>query len=253
MNTAKISSHIRLWLKIIPCLSVLTANAGAFTLPANSEQLILGISDSWNSSAFNLQFFEKQRDGQWRAVSGQIPVRGGRDGLVWGRGLHPLTANSTIKKEGDWKTPCGVFAIGGAYGYAPNIKKHAKLPYHQIANGDLWVSDTNSPQYNQFVALGRPTVSDWEKREQMRLGDPSHSLKLFIAHNSAPNIQSGAGSAIFFHLWRANGDKPTAGCTAMSRDNLEKLIAWIDPGKKPLYVLLPEEIYHKVKTEWKLP
>ncbi|MDR0534112.1 MAG: L,D-transpeptidase family protein [Verrucomicrobiales bacterium] len=225
----------------------------AFTLPPGSQQLVLGIADDWQSSRITLQCFEKQNDNRWLTVSGSIPARGGRDGLVWGRGLNPLTANSIVKKEGDWKTPCGVFAIGGAYGYAASVRKHANLPYHQIVPGDLWVSDTSSPQYNQFVALGHPAVSAWEKHEQMRLNDPSHSLKLFIAHNATPGIVPGDGSAIFFHIWRANGEKPTAGCTAMAQDDLAKLIAWIDPAKKPLYVLLPKDVYLKVKAAWQLP
>jgi L,D-peptidoglycan transpeptidase YkuD (ErfK/YbiS/YcfS/YnhG family) len=234
-------------------LPFLAISAQAFTLPADSQQIILGLADNWQSSTFTIQTFEKQPNGQWLAISGQIPVRGGRDGLVWGRGLHPLTANTVIKKEGDWKTPCGVFALGGAYGYSANIQKHPNLPYHQIIPGDLWVEDSQSPKYNQFIALGRPANSDWERRQQMRLNDPAHSLKLFIDHNAAPDIQPGAGSSIFFHIWRANGGKPTAGCTAMAKDHLQEIIAWVDPAKKPLYVLLPKNVYEKVKIEWRLP
>jgi len=249
-----IFAALRLRVNILSLFIIfVTVNANAFTLPTDSKQLILGLADDWQSSRITQQCFEKQNDGHWLAASGSIPARGGRGGIVWGRGLNPLTANSEIKKEGDWKTPCGVFAIGGAYGYAAGIEKHADLPYHQIMPGDLWVSDIHSPQYNQFVTLGRPAVSAWEKEQQMRLNDPSHSLKLFIGHNAAPGIVPGAGSAIFFHIWRANGEKPTAGCTAMARNDLVKLIAWIDPEKRPLYVLLPKDVYLKTKAGWQLP
>ncbi|MDR1145991.1 MAG: L,D-transpeptidase family protein [Verrucomicrobiales bacterium] len=239
---------------VMPLLALLTVSAQAFTLPADSRQLVLGLADRWSSSNLTLQLFEQQA-GRWVAVSDPIPARGGRDGLAWGRGLHPLTMTGEIKQEGDWKTPCGVFTIGGAYGYAADrdVHRRANLPYHRIVAGDLWVEDARSPKYNQFIALGRPADSDWERRQQMRLNDPAHSLKLFIAHNAPPTVSAGAGSAIFFHIWRAGGEPPTAGCTALARDRLTQLIAWIDPAQKPLYVLLPKDVYAKVRAEWRLP
>ena len=87
----------------------------------------------------------------------------------------------------------------------------------------------------------------------MKQGDHAHSLKLFIAHNPAPGAVPGAGSSIFFHIWRADGTKPSAGCTTLSEPNLRRLIATVDPAKKPLYVLLPEEEYRRVARTWKLP
>ena len=39
----------------------------------------------------------------------------------------------------------------------------------------------------------------------------------------------------------------------MEEAKLRELIAWIDPGKKPIYVLLPEAEYAAKKDEWKLP
>jgi hypothetical protein len=39
----------------------------------------------------------------------------------------------------------------------------------------------------------------------------------------------------------------------MEEAKLRQLIAWIDPGKQPIYVLLPEAEYTVKKTAWKLP
>jgi hypothetical protein len=39
----------------------------------------------------------------------------------------------------------------------------------------------------------------------------------------------------------------------MEEPKLRQLIAWIDPNKKPLYVLLPAQEYAAKKAEWKLP
>jgi hypothetical protein len=39
----------------------------------------------------------------------------------------------------------------------------------------------------------------------------------------------------------------------MAEENLKRLIATIDPAKRPVYVLLPQAEYEKLRPEWKLP
>lgn len=87
----------------------------------------------------------------------------------------------------------------------------------------------------------------------MRQGDHAHSLKLFVAHNAPPNVDPGGGSAIFFHIWRGGGSKPTAGCTTIEESRLRQLIAWVDPDKQPVYALLPQSEYDAKRAAWKLP
>jgi len=83
--------------------------------------------------------------------------------------------------------------------------------------------------------------------------DYPHSLKMFIAHNAHPNVVAGGGSSIFFHIWRREGVSASAGCTTMQENKLRELIAAVDPGRSPLYVLLPRAEYEKLKPTWKLP
>lgn len=87
----------------------------------------------------------------------------------------------------------------------------------------------------------------------MKQSDPAHALKLYIGHNSPPHTIPGDGSSIFFHIWRAGGAKPTAGCTTMDEAKLRQLIAHIDPSRNPIYVLLPDKEYAKLREAWKLP
>ncbi|MFM8981576.1 MAG: L,D-transpeptidase [Spartobacteria bacterium] len=224
----------------------------AFELPADCRQCVVGIAADWNSSRVEVRVFEK-KDGGWAQSAGPWSGRLGKNGLAGGLGLHPLPGGVPGKREGDLRAPAGVFALGGAYGYAPQIAKNPALPYRQITTRDLWVEDPASPDYNRHVLLDSAPATAWEKKQQMKQGDPAHSLKLFIAHNPAPGAVPGAGSSIFFHIWRADGAKPSAGCTTLSGQNLRSLIASIDPAKNPLYVLLPEEDYRRVAREWKLP
>jgi L,D-peptidoglycan transpeptidase YkuD (ErfK/YbiS/YcfS/YnhG family) len=170
-----------------------------------------------------------------------------------GRGLHPVPPGATTKQEGDLRSPAGVFRIGGAWGYAPAIRKHPKLSYRKVSTRDLWVEDPASPQYNSHVILDHEPLTPWEKKQQMKQSDPAHALKLFIAHNAPPKPISGAGSSIFFHIWRGSGSRPTAGCTSMEDAQLRALIARIDPARQPLYVLLPKADYETQRLIWKLP
>ena len=228
------------------------AFALAFELPADCRQCILGLAPDWNSSRVEVRVFERNGGG-WSLTAGPWSGRLGKNGLAWGIGLHPLPDGVIAKREGDLRAPAGVFALGGAYGYAPRIEKAPALPYRQITTRDLWVEDPASPDYNRHVRLDFEPATAWEKKQQMKQGDPAHSLKLFIEHNPPPEAVPGAGSSIFFHIWRAGGTKPSAGCTTLSEENLRSLIAAIDPAKNPVYVLLPEEEYRRVAREWKLP
>ena len=226
--------------------------ACGFELPATSTQCVVGVADGWTSSHATLSFYEK-RGGTWRQLGEAWPARLGKHGLVWGRGLHPLPRGASTKREGDFLAPAGVFHIGGVWGYAPGIRKHPQLFYHQVSSRDLWIEDPASPDYNRHVMLDHEPAGAWEKKQQMRQDDPAHALKLFIAHNAPPKVVANAGSSIFFHIWRAAGSKPTAGCTTMAEGDLRQLIARLDPACQPVYVLLPKAEYAKYRAAWKLP
>lgn len=226
--------------------------ATAFELPSRSTQCLVGTADEWDSSTVTLRFYEK-REGRWTAVGDAWKARLGAKGLIWGHGLHSLPAKAATKKEGDLRSPAGVFAIGGAWGSDARIQKHPELPYRRVTSRDLWVEDAASPQYNRHVILSHEPATPWEKKQQMKQNDPAHSLKLFIAHNAAPKVIPNAGSSIFFHIWRAGGTRASAGCTTMDKPKLQWLISKIDPARHPLYVLLPKNEYATLREPWKLP
>ena len=239
-------------MRILFLMAAMACGARGFELPAGSSQLLVGIAETWDSSRATLAYYEKS-GGRWQRVGEPWPARLGRSGLAWGRGLHPVPDGAIMKKEGDWRAPAGVFEIGGAWGYDPAIRRHPELAYRQISPRDLWVEDAGSPHYNRHLVLSRHPATAWEKKQQMKQGDHAHSLKLFIAHNAPPKVVPGAGSAIFFHIWRDGGGRPSAGCTTMDERKLRELIARLDPARKPLYVLLPRAEYDRYRTAWELP
>lgn len=240
---------MRLVLFLLVALSI---PLGAFDLPRASQQVVVGVTNAWDSSTVTVSLYE--RSGRsWKRTAGPWNGRVGKKGLAWGRGIHPVPKGAAMKREGDWRSPAGVFHIGGVWGYAEKIQKHPRLPYRRVTTRDLWVEDPSSKYYNQHVVLDHEPRAAWEKKAQMKQNDYPHSIKLFIAHNAPPRPVSGGGSSIFFHIWRGGGSKPTSGCTTLPEPALRQLIARLDPSVQPLYVLLPKADYDQNRRAWKLP
>ncbi len=227
-------------------------------VPASCTQAIVGITEGWNSSHVTLSLLEKQSDGRWARVLGPIPGRLGRNGCVWGLGMHSNPRRATIKQEGDGRSPAGIFALGGLWvTHKKPVQHHKGIPLVKVGPRDLWVSDTSMPKlYNRYVRLDHPARTEWELREQMRQTDYPHSIKLLICHNTwetAGRPVNGAGSSIFFHIWRRDGASPTAGCTSMAEPQLRAIIARLTPERRPVYILLPRQEYQQLRKSWRLP
>ena len=164
--------------------------------------------------------------------------------------LRP-TDRKPRKTEKDGRAPAGIFALGTLHGYAPAPPKGTAWPYLQVGPYDAWIDDPKLPHYNEHVRVDPRQIPDWFEKQKMRLGDNAYKWLLEIRHNTNP-AEPGAGSAIFFHV-RRGADRPTAGCTAMAVEDLERFIAWLKPEAKPYYVLLPREEYDQLRAAWKLP
>ncbi len=184
----------------------------------SSRQAILVTNNDPSSSNVNIYALERDTAG-WRTVTG--PLKGN---IGW-NGFAP----SGMKREGDGKTPSGIYPLGIVFGYAPSM--NTRMPYRQAMKDDFWVDDVNSPFYNCWVTgdVGAASV------EKMRCNNDLYKYGVVVEYNTKPVIK-GFGSAIFFHVWRKAG-VPTAGCVAMSEKDIVKLITWLDPEKKPMAVM----------------
>lgn len=204
----------------------------ASDLPANCRQLLVVLAPDDKSIFAELRMLERGADGAWKQKGETIPVTVGRTGLAWGLGEHKSSppADFRIKLEGDGCSPAGVFRLAFAFGEAP--APVCKLPYIPITETLLAVDDPQSQSYNQIVDSAQVT-KDWASTEFMRREDGLYRRGIVVAHN--PANQPGAGSCIFMHLWRGEG-QPTAGCTAMRVENLERILAWLDPALEPRLV-----------------
>ncbi len=229
------------------------------TLSPGTTQLIVGLADDWSSTRATLTRFERKPGGVWVRIGAPIPARLGPTGLAWGLGLTDVrdVAASALgsapdKVEGDRRAPAGLFPLETVYAYDAIWRKRTAMPFVEVGPNDLFVEDPTSPLYNTHVRLTHAPSTAWEKQQQMEQGDEAHRLKVFVGHNSHPPVP-GRGSAIYLHVWRKDGASPTAGCTAMSFDNLSAVVRWIKPSASPVYVLLPKRVYPNVQSAWDLP
>jgi L,D-peptidoglycan transpeptidase YkuD (ErfK/YbiS/YcfS/YnhG family) len=219
-----------------------------------ARQLVLVTTPDWNATGGQMRTFERDARGAWREVGVAVPVTVGRSGSGWGLGLHPAQAAGPQKREGDGRAPAGVFAIGTAFGYAPSAR--TALPYAAMQRSHWCMDVVDSPLYNRIVDAGE--VGDAAVQgstEPMRLdlhnkGDQRYASGFVIEHNAGAT--KGAGSCIFAHLWGKPG-QATAGCTAMAPDSMQRLYAWLAPDARPVFALLPQAEYERLRTAWDLP
>lgn len=218
------------------------------------EQMLVVTTKDWTSVPGELRRFERPKASQpWREVGSHIPVVVGRGGLGWGRGLHPVDpASGPAKKEGDGKSPAGIFGLSAAFGLAePEKVKGIKLPYLQLLSGIECVDDPASRHYNSIVDRARIAQPDWSSSEKMREIGAEYRLGIVVEHNTELR-EAGQGSCIFLHIWKGP-ERGTSGCTAMAGDKIELLLAWLDPDARPVLVQLPDTEYRRLKKDWSLP
>jgi len=247
------SSTVVLWL----ALAAVPASAKQKAPLDSSTELLVVTTSDWNAVDGTLQRYQRAKPNKkWSKVGEPVRIVVGKNGLGWGSGLLPVDSlglsapSDPVKKEGDGKAPAGVFQLGEVFGYAAKEVPGWKMPYVSLTPSVECVDDTSSKFYNRV--LSRESASpDWNSSEHMLRPDELYSWGIIVEHNSNPP-RAGGGSCIFLHIWRGPG-QGTVGCTAMPREQLESILAWLDPQSRPLLVQLPAPQYQQLKKRWKLP
>lgn len=138
-------------------------------------------------------------------------------------GLNGLSSN---KKEGDLKTPKGLFSIGNLYYRKDRIKNiSSNLNSKVITKKLLWCHDLSSKKfYNKLVYKNKNL-----KGESLYRKDHKYDLLIPIKYNTYKRIV-GKGSCIFLHI--TNNYKPTAGCIAIKKKDFLILVKIIKKNSK---------------------
>ncbi|MFM1904033.1 MAG: hypothetical protein RLZZ440_1933, partial [Planctomycetota bacterium] len=222
-------------------------------LSPDVRQVVVITTAGWEAQGGELRRFVRDAGGPWRPVREPCPVTIGRAGCGWGLGEHPPQAQPPTKREGDGRSPAGVFRIGPAFGRAERID--TGLVYLPLDRGHWCIDVPDSPHYNEIVhedAVGEQAIagSTEPMRRDIHLSDDQYRIGFAIGHN--PAREPAAGSCIFAHLWETD-HTPTSGCVGMAEDDLRDLLAWLDEAAAARLVLLPEPEYRRLRDRWQLP
>ena len=218
---------------------------------ADSLQAVVVTTANWDTAQGKARLYERgSTKDKWKPVGDGFDITVGRSGLaIDDSSAWEETAAGVVKKEGDGRSPAGLMPLTYAFGKAENAG--TKLRYLKLVENTECVDDVNSHHYNKIVNRLQVGIFDWKSSEKMAEITPEYDLGVFVAYNSYPAVK-GRGSCIFLHIWETPGDA-TSGCTAMSRENLERIVAWLDPKKTPYLVQMPEAAYKHYEKAWKLP
>jgi L,D-peptidoglycan transpeptidase YkuD (ErfK/YbiS/YcfS/YnhG family) len=224
----------------------------------SSTQILVVTTSDWNAVEGTLQRYERSNPGKkWKAVGEPFWIVVGKNGLAWSSaptlpdGVGRRSASDPVKKEGDGKAPAGVFPVSTAFGYASQKQPGWKMPFVSLTPSMECVDDIKSEFYNRVLDRSNISSPDWSSSEHMLRPDELYRWGLVVDYNASP-AHPGAGSCIFLHIWRGPG-QGTAGCTAMPQEQLESLLAWLDPARKPLLVQFPRQQYRDLQKKWGLP
>ena len=126
-------------------------------------------------------------------------------------GRNGLTKN---KREGDGKTPVGIFRFTEIFYREDKISKlDFKIKTNIIQKNYGWCDDPRHEMYNKLIKL--PFIAS---AENLYRNDAIYDLLIVINYNMNPVVPF-KGSAIFLHI--AHEDlKSTEGCIALRRDDL---------------------------------
>ena len=152
-------------------------------------------------------FYEKETNSWKEAFSCQAYV--GKNGI-------------DKEKEGDQKTPTGVFSFTKAFGIKDN--PGAKLPYIILNPHLYWCED--EPWYNTMVDV-RETPHTCTGEHLISYA-PQYPYVLALNYN--PECTFGKGSAIFLHCIGAKSY--TGGCVAVSESDMVRILQSVDEGAK---------------------
>lgn len=188
------------------------------------NQLIVVTTNHSKSRTAVVSLYEK-RNGVWKKTVSNV------NGVV---GKNGISGN---KKEGDGKTPKGIFSLGRSFGTSPK-PSNVKMMYTKTNSYYYWIDDVKSKDYNMMKYYRADPTKKWASFE--RLTHPLYSHAIVINYNTIPIIK-GKGSAIFLHT-KYEKTLYTAGCVAISKSNLVKIMQKLDPKLKP-HILISESSY----------
>ena len=128
-------------------------------------------------------------------------------------------------REGDLKTPKGVYRISRIY-YRKDkfLNLKSGIPVFKLKRNDKWCVDPKSKRYNSYF---RKNINC--RYESLFRNDKIYDLILVLDYN-LDKVKKFKGSAIFLHC--IGNKKFTEGCISIEKDSLRKIIKKLSPRSK---------------------
>jgi L,D-peptidoglycan transpeptidase YkuD (ErfK/YbiS/YcfS/YnhG family) len=149
---------------------------------------------------------QRQADGSYLQVLGPYSGRVGYNGVI----------SAASKREGDGRTPAGLYWLHDGFGALanPGLARH----WTMATSRHVWVDDSRSRYYNTMQL--EPANGRWTSAEKL-LNRPAYDYAQVVAYNRAAVPY--AGSAIFLHVGTGGA---TAGFVSVSASALVALMRW---------------------------
>jgi L,D-peptidoglycan transpeptidase YkuD (ErfK/YbiS/YcfS/YnhG family) len=183
-------------------------------VPAGHDQAITVTVSSLRAATAVYEVWRRSSTG-WTRVMGPWSAHVGYNGV----------AAAGAKREGDGRTPSGVYNFAFAFGVRAN--PGTQLPWRAVTGRYLvWDDDSASHRYNlwtdtRYAGAGR-------NPEPLRVR-PAYDAAAVIAYNTAR--KPGMGSAIFMHV---STGRSTAGCVSITAAELTKVLRWMRTAAHPV-------------------
>jgi L,D-peptidoglycan transpeptidase YkuD (ErfK/YbiS/YcfS/YnhG family) len=143
---------------------------------------------------------------------------------------------AAAKKEGDGKTPLGIFPLCCLLYRADRVPKPETGLWAEILTPETgWCEDPAHPDYNRQITLPHPSVHDRMTRE-----DHLYDYTVVIGYNDAP-VVPGRGSAIFLHLAHP-AFTPTKGCVGLRPEDMLKALKLCDSSSRMTILPPPDSL-----------
>jgi L,D-peptidoglycan transpeptidase YkuD (ErfK/YbiS/YcfS/YnhG family) len=215
------------------------------------KKMIVVTTPDWDAVEGTLTRYER-RDREWIKVSEPIPVVVGHAGMAWDPALtrqSPGRYPGRIKHEGDGRSPAGAFQLkAGTFGFADQLP--GSRMYTPLTPTVECVDDPDSRYYGRLVDRAKVDQVDWKSSEKMST-IPQYRWGVVVNYNTDQPVR-GDGSCIFLHQWSGPAGG-TAGCTAMSPQDIEDLVHWVSGEERAVLVQLPRPEYQRLRIHWQLP
>lgn len=173
--------------------------------------------------------YERKKSNTAWKLADSFAIVVGRNGLAKDHRSSISFNNLPTKKEGDGKSPAGIFPLGIVFSY--HDLKGIKMPFKQVDTLCHCVDDTASSYYNTLI-VADTAKHPYNSFEYMKRNDDFYEYGVWVLYNSHP-VVAGSGSCIFIHIWK-DEHNGTTGCTAMTKENILKLIHWLNEKKHPV-------------------